>query len=152
MAKLALLLALTASAIAQNAAPGTTKFVQGDPARFTYTDMLTPLSLPCDVSEGPDNNIYVQALIGKITRYNYKTGALKEFDIPFTSPIFPNVTLPFLLPDQTKAVFLSCAIRNGYDGKMYFSNGNRNQLVQFNVETEEIKVFTPPGEPLLSIC
>ena len=120
-----------------------TTFVQGDPARFTYKQMTTPFSGPCDVSEGTDGHVYVQELLAnQIARYNQNTGELKEFPIPFTNPIFPNQTIP--LPSQAKAVLLTCAIRNGFDGKMYFSNGLRNQLVQFDAKTEKIQVFTPP--------
>ncbi|USW51423.1 Putative WD40/YVTN repeat-like-containing domain superfamily [Septoria linicola] len=117
-------------------------FVKGDPARFTYTYMKTPLSGPCDVSEGTDGLIYVQELLAnKIARVNQNTGDVKEFDIPFTLGTTPNITLP--LPSGARAAFLSCAIRNGFDGKMYFSNGNRNQLVQFDAKTEQVRVFTP---------
>ncbi|KAF7186213.1 Virginiamycin B lyase [Pseudocercospora fuligena] len=138
MAKAIAMLGLAATTLAA------TTFVQGDPARFTYKQMTTPFSGPCDVSEGTDGHIYVQELLAnQIARYNQNTGELKEFPIPFTNPIFPNQTIP--LPSQAKAVLLTCAIRNGYDGKMYFSNGLRNQLVQFDAKTEKIQVFTPPG-------
>lgn len=121
------------------------KTVQGDPKRFTYTNMKTPFSGPCDVSEGPDGLVYVQELLAnKIARYNQHTGELTEYNIPFTNPLLPNQTLP-IPGGADKAVLLSCAIRNGFDGYMYFSNGNRNQLVRHNVTTGETKVFTPPG-------
>ena len=141
MAKTSLLLDLLTLAAAQTT---DVKFVQGDPARFKYIDMKTPLSGPCDVSEGTDGLIYVQELLAnKIVRYNQHTGELTEYDIPFTVPQLANLTLP--LPGNAKAAFLTCAIRNGFDGKMYFSNGNRNQLVQHDTTTGTTKVFTPPG-------
>lgn len=43
---------------------------------------------------------------------------------------------------------LSCAIRPGADGKIYATNGLRNQLVQMNLETREIKLFQAPFNPL----
>ena len=42
-------------------------------------------------------------------------------------------------------MFLTCAIRTGFDGYMYFSNGNRNQLVRHDTKSGETVVFTPPG-------
>ena len=52
-----------------------TKTIQGDPARFTYTEMKTLFSGPCDVSEGPDGLVYVQELFAnQIARYNQHTG------------------------------------------------------------------------------
>lgn len=139
MTRLLHLLGLAALATAD------TKFVQGDPARFTYTNMQTPLSGPCDVSEGTDGLIYIQqVLANKIARYNQNTGELKEFDIPFSTRLLPNET--FQIPSLSRTTFLTCSIRNGFDGKMYFSNGNRNQLVQFDAATEQIKLFTVPGK------
>ncbi|KAK4501100.1 hypothetical protein PRZ48_006906 [Zasmidium cellare] len=129
-------------AFAALAGASTVNVVNGDPARFTYTYMKTPLSGPCDVSEGTDGLVYVQELLAnKIVKYNQYTGELTEYDIPFTTPLLPNQTLP--LPGIAKAAFLTCAIRNGFDGLMYFSNGNRNQLVQHNTTDGTTKVFTP---------
>lgn len=136
---LLLLLGFAAFATAQ-----TVTTVQGDPTRFHYINMKTAFSGPCDVSEGPDGLIYVQELLAnKIVRYNQHTGVLTEYPIPFTTPLLPNATLP--LPDNAKAVLLTCAIRNGFDGLMYFSNGNRNQLVQHNTTDGTTRVFTPPS-------
>lgn len=65
MVAFSLMLAFAALAAAQ-----TVNVVNGDPARFTYTYMKTPLSGPCDVSEGPDGLVYVQELLAnKIVRY-----------------------------------------------------------------------------------
>lgn len=111
---------------------------------FTSWDLPTPLSGPCDVSTGPDNMIYVQEFFSdKIARFDPQTGEFTEYNIPFTVPLLDNFTLP--LPGDTKFELLACAIRTGYDGYMYFSNGAHNQLVRHDVHTGETVVFTPPG-------
>ncbi|KAH0009330.1 NHL repeat-containing protein, partial [Aureobasidium melanogenum] len=116
---------------------------------FTSWQLPTALSGPCDVSIGPDNFIYVQEFFAnKIARFNQNTGEFTEYDIPFTVPGLDNFTLP--LPGHAKFELLSCAIRTGYDGFMYFSNGAHNQLVRHDVHSGETVVFTPPP-PLLSI-
>jgi len=75
---------------------------------------------------------------------------MHRYDIPFTVPIpdqITNFTLP--IPGYAKLELLSYAIRTGYDGHMYFSNGAHIQLVRHNVTSGETVVFTPPS--LLSI-
>jgi len=111
---------------------------------FSFWDLPTALSGPCDVSTGPDNMLYVQEFFSdKIARFNPQTGEFTEYDIPFTVPLLDNFSLP--LPGDTKFELLACAIRTGYDGYMYFSNGAHNQLVRHDVYTGETDVFTPPG-------
>ncbi|THV77725.1 soluble quino protein glucose dehydrogenase [Aureobasidium pullulans] len=113
---------------------------------FTSWQLPTAISGPCDVSIGPDNFIYVQEFFAnKIARFNQNTGEFTEYDIPFTVPGLDNFTLP--LPGHAKFELLSCAIRTGYDGYMYFSNGAHNQIVRHDVHSGETVVFTPP--PLL---
>lgn len=120
------------------------KTVHLNEKRFTYTKMLTSASGPCDVSQGPDGLVWVQNLfVNKLTRYNQHNGKLTEYDIPFTVPGFPATTLP--LPGKAKLELFSCALRNGFDGYLYASNGAHNQLVQHNVTSGRTKVFTPPG-------
>ena len=114
---------------------------------FSSWDLPTALSGPCDVSTGPDNMLYVQEFFAdRIARFNPQTGEFTEYDIPFTVPLLDNFTLP--LPGDTKFELLACAIRTGYDGYMYFSNGAHNQLVRHDVHTGETVVFTPPGDLL----
>ena len=114
---------------------------------FTSWQFPTAESGPCDVSLGPDGLLYAQEFFAnKIVRFNQHTGEFLETDIPFTVPILDqvsNVTLP--IPGYAKFELLSCAIRTGYDGHMYFSNGAHNQLVRYNVTNQEVQVFTPPG-------
>lgn len=111
---------------------------------FTTFDLPTPISGPCDVSLGPDSLLYVQEFFtDKIARFNQSSGEWKEYDIPFT---LGNTTIP--LPSYLKFELLACAIRTGYDGAMYFSNGAHNQLVRHNVTSGETVVFDPVGSNL----
>lgn len=114
------------------------------PERFTYTKMKTPLSGPCDVTQGPDGLIWIQQITAnQLARYNQHTKELTEYPIPFSLPGFPATQVP--LPGSAKAELLSCAMRTGFDGYLYASNGAHNQLVRHNVTSGVTKVFTPPG-------
>jgi streptogramin lyase len=73
---------------------------------------------------------------------------VEEYPIPFTTAI-NNKTIPGLnnklVQDRTA---LSCAIRKGADGNIYFANGLRNQLGRINPQTKKIQIFQPPGTPV----
>lgn len=111
---------------------------------FSFYEMPTDLSGPCDLTTGPDGALWVQdQLVNKLARIDVNTGEVDEYEIPFTLPIL-NVTLP----NVAGRTVLGCGIQPGADGHLYASNGMRNQLVKMNVTTKEIEVLTPtPFDP-----
>ncbi|KXT06076.1 hypothetical protein AC578_1366 [Pseudocercospora eumusae] len=116
--------------------------------RFTFYKMPTALSGICDLCLGPDGALWgVQMLVNQIMRLDPETGEVEEFPIPF-SPGIGNITIPGLnngiIQDR---IALSCAIRPGADGKIYSTNGLRNQLVQFDLGTRKFKLFQAPVNP-----
>ncbi|PIB00445.1 hypothetical protein CB0940_01292 [Cercospora beticola] len=119
---------------------------------FTFYQMPSKISGICDLCLGPDGALWgVQQLINQIMRLDPETGEVEEFPIPF-SPGIGNITIPGLngafgglIQDR---LALSCAIRPGADGKIYNTNGARNQLVQFDPATREFKLFQAPVSPL----
>lgn len=114
------------------------------PKRFTYTKMRTPLSGPCDVTQGPDGLIWIQEITAnQLARYNQHTKELIEYPIPFSVPGVPAPQVS--LPGGAKVELFSCAMRTGFDGYLYASNGAHNQLVRHNTTSGVTKVFTPPG-------
>ncbi|CAK3858569.1 uncharacterized protein LOC112000686 [Lecanosticta acicola] len=115
--------------------------------RFTFYNLKTPASGPCDLAKGPDGALWGEAILkNNIFRIDPKTGQVDEYPIPFTTPI-SNRTIPglnnALIQDRTA---FSCAIRRGADGNLYASNGLRNQLVQINPTTKAIRIFQPPSQ------
>lgn len=114
---------------------------------FTFYDLPTPLSGPCDLCEGPDGALWGQDQLGpSLFRIDPASGDVEDFKIPFTLEPFSNVTLPTVLD----RIALSCAIRPGDDGNVYASFGTRNQLVRINPSSKKIDVFGPPnliGQP-----
>ncbi|CZT22432.1 uncharacterized protein RCC_08302 [Ramularia collo-cygni] len=119
--------------------------------RFTFYQMPTPLSGICDLCEGPDGALWgIEQLVNNLVRLDPETGEVEEYPIPFSFGI-GNATIPGLngaagglIQDR---LALSCAIRSGADGKIYATNGLRNQLVQMTLETREIKLFQSPVNP-----
>ncbi|KAL9060469.1 MAG: hypothetical protein Q9162_000642 [Coniocarpon cinnabarinum] len=110
--------------------------------QFTFFDLETPLSGPCDLVEGPDGALWGEAiLVNHIFRIDTATGAVEEYPIPFTNPVTGANTSLDIFNDRTES---SCAIRQGADGNLYASNGLRNQLVKISPTTKDITVLTPP--------
>lgn len=114
--------------------------------KFTFYPIPTPLSGICDLAEGHDKAIWFEdILVNRIGRLDPNTGVVTDYPIPFTTPA-SNVSLG-PIPDPGQQLFdrtaFSCAIRPGADGYLYATNGVRNQLVQINEKTKEIKVFGP---------
>ncbi|KAB8556624.1 hypothetical protein FH972_025660 [Carpinus fangiana] len=139
MAIIAVLMLALLSLIA-HATPVTTKM--DGPSRFTYYDMPTAFSGPCDNTMGPDGAEWIEEIIAnKLARIDPDTGEVIEFDIPWTTPLL-NSTIP---GTPKVKVALSCALISGYDGNLYASNGLRNQLVKMDLATKQVSVFTPSG-------
>ncbi|KAK3673875.1 hypothetical protein LTR78_006077 [Recurvomyces mirabilis] len=109
--------------------------------------MPTTAAGPCDLVEGPDGALWGEdILVNIIFRIDPKTGVVQEYPIPFTTPV-SNVTIPGVSQSIQDRTAFSCAIRTGNDGKLYASNGLRNQLVQINPSTKKIKILQPPVNP-----
>lgn len=136
----AALLAVTA-AVGALAAPATASS-NSDASKFTMYEMPTKEAGPCDLCTGPDGAIWIQdVLANKIARLDKYTGAIEEYDIPYTYPLNYNATLPHSA--------LACAIQPGNDGNVYAATGLRNQFVQIKLPERTLKVFTPePYNPL----
>lgn len=89
--------------------------------RFTFYQMKTALSGPCDMAYNPvDRLLYgEQQFINQLFSINPANGAVTEYEIPFTTGA-SNATIPITVPkpvgDRTA---FSCAIREGADGNMY---------------------------------
>ncbi|GIZ44443.1 hypothetical protein CKM354_000764000 [Cercospora kikuchii] len=118
--------------------------------RFTFYQMKTALSGPCDMAYNPvDRLLYgEQQFIDQLFSINPANGAVTEYEIPFTTGA-SNTTLPITVPkpvgDRTA---FSCAIREGADGNIYASNGVRNQLVQLRTRDKRIRIFQNPPNVL----
>lgn len=115
-----------------------------EPGSFSVFYMPTIDAGPCDITTGPDGNIWVQdQLVNKLAKINVKTGQVTEYEIPFSLPAF-SITLP----NVAGRTVLACAVQSGADGNLYASNGLRNQLVQVNTTTGQTNVLTPqPFDP-----
>lgn len=110
--------------------------------RFTFINMPTPLGLPCDLAVGPDGYVYTNYLLAsKVARINPKTNEVTEFDIPYTTPLAPNSSLP----TAGGVAFAPCVVRAGQDGNMYIATGLRNQLAKLDLKTFKVSVYTPPN-------
>ena len=107
---------------------------------FTLYEMPTAEAGPCDLETGPDGALWLQEqLVNKLARIDPTTGAVTEYEIPWTLPEL-NVTIP----NVAGRAVLACAVRAGADGHLYASNGLRNQLVKVDVYSKQIEVLTPP--------
>ncbi|KAE9387039.1 soluble quino protein glucose dehydrogenase [Gymnopus androsaceus JB14] len=117
------------------------------PSPFSFYNLSTPLSGPCDICTGPDGALWVQnILVDKIARVDPATGDVEEYSIPYTLPPLNASLLPGFTGGRTA---LACAIRPGNDGNIYAASGIRNQFLRINVTTRKIDVFTPtPYNPL----
>lgn len=115
-------------------------------SRFEFYDLPTPLSGPCDLTPDSDGYLWGEdILVNKIFRLDPHTKAVKEFSIPFTTPLSNN-SIPVISGVSKEVgdrIAFSCAIRNATDGNIYAGNGVNNQLVRINPKTKAIKVFTP---------
>ena len=53
---------------------------------FTFYDLKTPLSGPCDLVEGPDGALWGESiLVNHIFRVDIISGDVEEYPIPFTN-------------------------------------------------------------------
>lgn len=145
------LLVTTAAAVP---APQSTDLTPGhstgdsDPARFKYYENEDFLQGPCDITTGPDSNIWTQNFLDNtISKIEIESGKIKNYKVPYSpDQLYPNQSLPL-----TGRVAFACAIQPGSDGNLYAATGTRSQFLKINPSNGNIKVFTPPlpNVPLL---
>lgn len=139
--------ALSALALGAWALPAVEERAAAAAGKFTFYELPTPLSGPCDLTEGPDGALWGEDIaVNYIFRVDPATGKVTQYKIPFTTPL-SNVTIPGVSQAIQDRTALSCAIRNGADGNIYASNGVRNQLVRINPTTKKIQVFAIDNNP-----
>ncbi|KAH7067629.1 hypothetical protein BKA63DRAFT_522531 [Paraphoma chrysanthemicola] len=111
-----------------------------DPARFKFFDNPDLLQGPCDITTGPDGNIWTQNFLdNSISRIEVESGKVTNFPVPYSPDQLYNTTLPL-----TGRVAFACAIQPGSDGNLYAATGVRSQFLKINPATGNVKVFTPP--------
>jgi len=118
-----------------------------DPARFKYYENPDALQGPCDITTGPDGNIWTQNFLdNSISRVDIHSGQVTNYPVPYSPDHLYNSSLPL-----TGRIAFACAIHPGKDGNLYAATGIRSQFLKINPQTGFIKVFTPPAPnvPLL---
>lgn len=109
---------------------------------FTFYDLPTPESGPCDICEGHDGMVYIQNfLVDTLVRLDPNTGKMTEYQIPYKNPPSPTS----VLPGAGNRTALACAIRPGDDGKIYAASGVRNELVVLDAATGHVAVYAQPA-------
>jgi hypothetical protein len=109
---------------------------------FTFYEMPTALSGPCDMCEGHDGYVYIQNfLVDTLVKLNPATGERTEYQIPYKNPPSPTS----VLPGSGSRTALACAIRPGNDGKIYAASGVRNEIVVLDPLTGSVDVFAQPA-------
>jgi virginiamycin B lyase len=117
-----------------------------DPADLRFFAMPTPFSGPTVITAGPDGAAWtMQMFANQIARIDPITGDVREYPIPWgpTCPRPHTSPGPGILPAGFTS--LSCTIKPGADGNIYFTNGIRNQIGQLNPSTGAVQLFTPRG-------
>lgn len=118
-----------------------------DPKRFRYYENPDLLQGPCDITTGPDGNIWTQNFLdNSVSKIEIQSGEVTNYPIPYSPDQLYNASLPL-----TGRVAFACAIQPGRDGNLYAATGIRSQFLKINPSTGFIKVFTPPAPnvPLL---
>ncbi|KAH3971150.1 hypothetical protein HBI56_204330 [Parastagonospora nodorum] len=111
-----------------------------DPARFKYYENPDALQGPCDITTGPDGNIWTQNFLdNSISRIHINSGQVTNYPVPYSPDQLYNSSLPL-----TGRIAFACAIQPGKDGNLYAATGIRSQFLKINPKTGFIKVFTPP--------
>ncbi|KAF3008468.1 hypothetical protein E8E13_004363 [Curvularia kusanoi] len=142
-----LTLGLLATIIAAAPAPQlidlTPGYSKGDSSAtlFRYYENQDPLQGPCDLTTGPDGNIWASNFLDNtISKIEIDSGHITNYKIPYSpDQLYPNQSLPL-----TGRVAFACAIMPGSDGNLYAATGLRSQFLKINPSNGDIKVFTPP--------
>lgn len=112
-----------------------------DPARFRYYENQDFLQGPCDITTGPDGNIWTQNFLDNtVSKIEIGTGRITNYKVPYSpDQLYPNQSLPL-----TGRIAFACAIQPGSDGNLYAATGVRSQFLKIDPSNGNIKVFTPP--------
>lgn len=117
-----------------------------DPADLRFFGMPTRFSGPTVITAGPDGAAWtMQMFANQIARVDPVTGHVREYPVPW-GPACPRPHTsagPRILPAGFTP--LSCTIKPGADGNIYFTNGIRSQIGQLNPDTGAVRLFTPPS-------
>lgn len=140
---LGLLVVTAAAAPAPQLIDPTPGYSKGDsdPARFRYYENQDFLQGPCDITTGPDGNIWTQNFLeNSVSKIEIGSGRITNYKVPYSpDQLYPNQSLPL-----TGRVAFACAIQPGSDGNLYAATGVRSQFLKINPSNGNIKVFTPP--------
>jgi len=137
------LLAASAAAAPSPLIDLTPGYLKGDsnPARFRYYDNPDFLQGPCDLTTGPDGNLWAQNFLdNSISKIEPESGKITNYPVPYSPDQLYNASLPL-----TGRVAFACAIQPGSDGNLYAATGVRSQFLKIDPATGFIKVFTPPA-------
>ncbi|KAL1604245.1 hypothetical protein SLS59_004039 [Nothophoma quercina] len=112
-----------------------------DSTRFRYYENQDLLQGPCDITTGPDGNIWTQNFLDNtVSKIEIGSGQITNYKAPYSpDQLYPNQSLPL-----TGRVAFACAIQPGSDGNLYAATGVRSQFLKINPSNGDIKVFTPP--------
>jgi streptogramin lyase len=119
-------------------------------SRWTFYPTLTPHAGPCVNLPGLDGAEWFEETYAKrIARIDIDTGKVEEFPVPsyyggYSGGESGNTRVIDL--NGTPVTTLTCAIGNGDDGLIYFSNGTPNQIGSIDPFTKKIELYNAPHE------
>lgn len=137
------LLAALAAAVPKPQIDLTPGYTEGDSSasRFRYYENQDLLQGPCDITTGPDGNIWTQNFLDNtVSKIVISTGEITNYPVPYSPDQLYNASLPL-----SGRVAFACAIQPGSDGNLYAATGVRSQFLKINPSNGDIKVFTPPA-------
>jgi streptogramin lyase len=117
---------------------------------WTYFPMPTPHSGPCLTTAGIDGAQWIEEnFANRIARIDLDNGEILEWPVPRfyggESGGDAGAERPVDLNGTPEGVpHFTCAMMNGDDGFMYFSNGTPNQIVRIDPWTKKMDVYNAP--------
>jgi virginiamycin B lyase len=118
--------------------------------RWTFYPTPTPESGPCVNLPGMDGAEWFEETIAKkVGRIDIDTGKVEEFPVPYFIGGYgggeagAKRTIDL---NGTPLTTFTCAIMNGDDGLIYFSNGTPNQIVSIDPYSKKMAIYNAPHE------
>jgi virginiamycin B lyase len=115
---------------------------------WTFFEMPTRESGPCLTTAGPDGAQWIEETIGKrIARIDLDNGEIIEYPVPYFQGGYSGGDAGAERPvdlNGTPLTTFTCAMMNGDDGLMYFSNGTPNQIASMDPWTKKIELYNAP--------